>query len=766
MSRTTFGRYRVLERLGRGGMGEVYVAEDPALGRRVALKVLPADSQGGADRRGRLLDEARAASGLNHPNIITVFDVGESDGQPFIAMELVQGEALSRWARGRERTPREIVAMVRQAAAGLAAAHAAGIVHRDLKPDNLMVRTDGLLKVLDFGLAHRLVAAPDDRTRTLNGPISGTVPYMAPEQVLGRLTGTSGDVFSLGTILYELLTGRHPFAAASEAETMHAILHDVPGPPSRVNPALGAEYDFVLSKALAKDPARRHAGARDLDVDLETLESLGGPAAPAAGAAPAAAAGLRAIAVLPFRNIGGDPDLHFLSVGLADAVITRLSASPDLVVRATGAVSRFQDQAVDPRIVALELQADWVLDASYQRAGDRLRATLRLIESASGRSVWADRMDLHFDDLFDVQDQVAKGISEALTARLAPASSGAGSRPAAARFVPSPAAYQHFMRGVEHWRRATEEGSLAAIGEFEAAVRLEPAYTEAWAQLGIAYHGLVDGGFRQEPEWYEKAAAALERALALDPGDGLVRFLAAAQHLVHGRKREAYANLIAARGRTPHRWEIYQYAGYLFRLCDMLEESMLAFQRSIELEPNLPWSYGAALRSLTILGRFDEAQEWVDRRASATGAPRFSPVLMFYQGRYAELAEVVHQAETAEPMQGGGPIQHAYVVLGLVLHGDRARAAELARRWEGMASVDMDDAALVAAYYGHLGQPDRAFRYLDRAVELGLDTLRFYESPALFGPLHGHVRWAPFIAGVRERVAGWRREFRWPLPEA
>ncbi|MGE5177119.1 MAG: serine/threonine-protein kinase, partial [Hyphomicrobiales bacterium] len=298
----SLGRYRILEHRGEGGMGRVYVAEDPLLGRRLAVKILPPEFANDPERRHRLLHEARAASALNHPNIVTVHDVGEQDGALFVAMELVDGCTLREWAGAAPRPPGAVLRMIRQATTALGVAHAAGLVHRDLKPENIMVREDGLLKILDFGLARSVSPGAAARTETMPGTVMGTAPYMSPEQVLGQPAGPSSDLFSLGTILYELLTGKHPFAAATAIETMHRILHEAPEPPSRVARGLTADFDFVLAKALTKDPSRRHGSAHDLDVDLETLECGCGDAGGEDEGA--AADGPRAIAVLPFKNIG------------------------------------------------------------------------------------------------------------------------------------------------------------------------------------------------------------------------------------------------------------------------------------------------------------------------------------------------------------------------------------------------------------------------------------------------------------------------------
>ena len=769
---TSLGRYRILEPLGQGGMGRVFVAEDPSLHRRLAIKVLPPEFTHDPERRERLLHEARAASALNHPNIIVVHDLGESDGTLFIAMELVDGGTLREWARAKPRAPLVVLQMMRQATAALQVAHAAGLVHRDLKPENMLVRRDGILKILDFGLA-RSVTPDVGKTATAPGTVMGTAPYMSPEQVLGQPAGPSSDLFSLGTILYELLTGKHPFAAESAVETMHRILHESPEPPSRVNRALSTDFDFVLAKALTKDAARRHASARDFDVDLETLECGCGAASQPSGVGLAAVStGPRAIAVLPFKNIGGNPELNYLGVGLADAVITRLMNSPDLVVRSTGSIAVYENQAIEPRRVGQELDVTAVLDASFQRAGDRFRATARLVETPSGRALWAGKVDLLFKDIFEVQDQVAQGIADALTARhsgedvLHASPSGTTRVPSPPRgFTPSPEAYELFLRGLEAQRDGTREGFLRAIQEFNRAVMLEPKYARAWAHLGSMYHAMIDAGFESDPIWFNRAGEALEHARSLDPDDPQVNFATGALHLVSGRKREAYREFLAMRRKTPNSGILYHYFGYLFRLCNMLEEAREADEHSVSLDPQVPWGYSGMIKADMLLGKLESAHDLIERLK-----PKFPqhPMVRETEGEWlvasGRFAEAIAHFEAIE---GGLKNRSALLdrsVAYLAL-GQREKAIEARPLVEQSALVDMDFASDAASFAGHLGERDRAFTFLEKAVQLGNDTAAFYENKIFFGPLHEDPRWAPFIAGVHRRAAEYRREFRWPLPD-
>jgi len=766
MTEQLLGRYKILESLGEGGMGKVFLAEDPLLGRRLAVKVLFDEFAHDRERRERLLHEARAASALNHPNIIVVHDVGETDGRLWIAMEWIEGETLRSWS-AKQKSPAEIIKLLRQALAALAVAHDAGLVHRDLKPENLMVRRDGLLKILDFGLARSITPQAGVRTATMPGTILGTAPYMSPEQVLGQPAGPRSDLFSLGTILYELLTGRHPFDAGSGIETMHQILHETPAAPSSVNPALTPDFDFVIQKVLSKDPERRHGTARDLDNDLDTLACGCIPSSSSASAA--ATSGPRAIAVLPFKNIGGDKALAYLGVGLADAVITRLATSPDLVVRATSSVLPFENQAIDHRHVAQKLDVTAVLDASFQQVGDRFRATARLIETPSGRSLWAGKVDIRNEDIFEVQDQVAQGIAEALTARV---TAEEGSSPGAAH-TPKPEAFSLLIRSREAVRLQRKESYFRAIEHLEEAVRVDPHYAVAWVDLGRVYHSMIDGGFDSDPAWYGKAEQALRKAMALAPKSPDASFAWGALQLVRGNKSEAYKAFCDASRRMPNNWSVWHYMSYLFRLSGMLDEAVAVQERALSIDPSIPWPYWGLVRIHSFRHDAALAKEWLDRSSMRFGThPRgflMEALFLSHFGRHQEviaLWERLHPPGQEVPKDMEFHAMWFYVGYAMYHAGRKEEGRRFMLRSEPEAQVDMDAAMEMACGWALMGETDKAFAALERAAQLGQDNLSVYQDAARYGPLHGDPRWAPFIERIEHRVAGWKREFRDPLQDA
>src|SRR6266540_2972208 len=447
-SGSRLGPYEVLSPIGAGGMGEVYRARDPRLGREVAIKVLPASLSQDVDRLRRFEQEARAAGALNHPNITAVYDIGSAEGSPYIVTELLEGETL----RGRlgvgALSPRKATDYAVQLAKGLAAAHEKGIVHRDLKPENLFVTRDGRIKILDFGLAK--LKQPEERAGksdlltatagTEPGVVMGTMGYMSPEQVRGRSADARSDIFSFGAILYEMLSGKRAFRGDSAADTMSAILKEDPPDLSVTNQNISPGLERIVRHCLEKNPEQRFHSAHDLAFDLETLSDIpglaqAGRAAPAAGSrrarwtpiiggAVAAALALAAlilwprgrarsidsIAVLPFVNASRDPNSEYLSDGITESIINSLSRLSQLRVAARSTVFRYKGRDEDPQKVGRELNVRAVVSGKVVQRSDTLVIQADLVDSANGSQLWGDHYDRKLSDILSVQEEIAKEI--------------------------------------------------------------------------------------------------------------------------------------------------------------------------------------------------------------------------------------------------------------------------------------------------------------------------------------------------------------------
>ena len=715
-ARKNIGRYEICSHLGAGGMGDVYLANDTKLDRKVALKILPPDVVGARsvssdDRVRRFIQEAKAASALNHPNILTIYEIDQIDDEHFIATEFVDGYTLRDRIRMGPIEPRDAVEVGIQIASALSATHAVGIIHRDIKPDNIMLRHDGIVKVLDFGLAKltperhatnetNSMAPTQHFLKTEVGMVLGTAQYMSPEQARGFEVDARTDIWSLGCVLYEMIAGQQPFRAATTVDVMSGILSHEPNSLLPYLPDGPRDYDRIVSRALRKDREERYQTVKDLLIDLKDLkrdletqsQRTSSTTSSSTISAEVSAVPDKSIAVLYFESMNRGDESDYFCAGITEDIITDLSKIKDLKVVSRADVFPFRNKEVNIRQVGEALRVNYILEGSVRTAGNRIRINAQLINVRDGYHLWAERFDRLVEDIFDLQNEVSQKIVDALKVSLTDSERQLLTQ----KPTDDLRAYDFYMRGRELLYLKGRRNTESAIGMFENAVTIDPNFASSYAGLAEAYSAMYEW-YDGNSTWLSKAIEMNQKALALEPTSLEAQFGIAMVYFHHRRFAESQRALEAILKENSEFHPGYLRLGMIAESSNDLEGALKHYRRAAKLKPYDEDSWRNLAGVHRKLGNIDAANKAMLKVIEITS-----------RKLEASLDDIIVMSCLAEAYARFGSREEANATL--------RRALELEPN-DGLAVYNC------ACAYALLGEKRSAMILLRRAYECGFRTV-------------------------------------------
>jgi serine/threonine protein kinase len=742
--------YRILKKIGSGGMGEVYLAEDSKLRRKVALKFLPSEYASQLDLKTRFMREAQAAATLNHPNIITVYEVSEYANRPFIAMEYIEGQTLDRLISAGPLPVDRATELAIAVSDALSHAHGKGIVHRDIKPGNIMIWSEDdtqaaqRVKVVDFGLAKLKGSAK----LTLTSTVMGTLAYMSPEQARGETVDHRTDIFSLGAVFYEMLAGSAPFSGEHEAAVLYSIVNQEPIPLSQKRAGIPIDLDRIVCMALAKDRRQRYQSMAELLADLASYQYK--PQTLARKAGPEK----KSVAVLPFEDISPGKLNEYLADGMTEELIMALSQNRQLRVIARTSVMQYKGQGKDVRDVGRELGISYVLEGSVRRWQDNLRVTAQLIDALDGSHLWADKFDGVLGDVFAFQEEVAKQVTSSLKVEL-----GEGSGEAEVVSRPQTKAYEYYLQGKLLLDTPSLENLDRAELMLKRALQLDPQYATALGNLANCYLWYVDTGLRPEAHYLSKAEESAQKALSFDQGQADAHYTLANLTMKRGQVEKAFDGFNRVLEADPNHGHARWWRAILLYHSSFFEEAL--GEADILLASDPFWPMAHWLRSTIRLhqGMFDAAVAEYEQVVSEIPSKLVWLALSYrYAGKMDKAWKAARKVKQLDPQ--GILWQMAFAFLEGAEGKGKGILKYVDERVRGYSWDFIITAYWVASFYALANDKDESFRWLERGIALGNRNHRWFEVDPNLENLRADARYAEIVENARREAETLKTHFR------